>query len=87
MPRYFIDSNDDDYLVRDEDGNEMDGPLAARIAALRALPDMTRDRVPDGDRRTFAVTVRNEASEVLYTATLTLVGEWTVAGERSFLQS
>lgn len=82
MPRYFIDSNDDDHFVRDEEGEEMDGPRSARTAALRALPDMTRDKLPDGDRRTFAVTVRNEAGEAIYKATLTLVGEWTVAGER-----
>ena len=77
MPRYYIDSDDDDLSVRDDEGEEMAGPQAARVAALRVLPDMARDKIPDEDARTFTVTVRNEAGAAIYTATLTLVGRWS----------
>ena len=46
------------------------------LAALRALPDMARDIIPDGDHREFVVTVRTEGGSEIYRATLTLKGEW-----------
>ena len=78
MPRYFIDTDDDDFLLIDRDGVELDSDATARLYAQDALPDMARDKMPDGERRTFVVAVRNEAGEVIYRATLTLRGEWVV---------
>ncbi len=46
--------------------------------ALSALPDMARDKMPDCDRRTFKAIVRDDNGQEIYTATLTLVGEWKV---------
>ena len=79
MPRYFIDADDGEYPHRDEDGHELPSDEAARAAALDALPDMARDKLPDGDHRTFAATVRDERGDVVYRATLTLRGEWAPA--------
>ncbi len=76
MPRYFIDTDDDDSLVRDDEGQEFVDAHAARTAALAALPDMARDHIPDGDRRTFRVAVRTEDGTPIYSATMTLVGLW-----------
>ena len=75
MPRFFIDTDDDDFLHIDRDGIDLDSDDAARVYAQAALPDMARDKMPDGERRTFVVTVRNEVGEVIYRATLTLKGE------------
>ena len=76
MPRYFIDTDDGDVNVRDEEGSDLSGPHAARLIALDALPDMARQKMPDGDRRTFTVGVRDAAGAVVYTATLDLRGDW-----------
>jgi hypothetical protein len=76
MPRYFIDTDDNHTLVIDDEGEELPDDNAARRSALAALPDMARDKMPDGDHRTFCASARNVTGEVVYTATLTLVGAW-----------
>ncbi len=76
MPRYFIDTNDDDVFVEDDEGQDLPDAQAAREAAQAALPDMARDKMPDGEGRTYFACVRDEAGAVIYKATLTLVGEW-----------
>lgn len=78
MPRYFFDTNDGDMLDEDDVGLEFADPEAARRGAIAALPDMARDRLPDGDRRDYSVRVRDEAGTVLYSASLALTGEWHV---------
>ncbi len=76
MPRYFIDTDDGDTSHRDVDGHELRDDEAARKAALNALPDMARDKLPDGDHRTFKVMVRDERGTVVYAAAMTLKGGW-----------
>ena len=46
--------------------------------AIDVLPDMAREKLPDGARRTFSVRVRDEAGTVIYSAELTMAGEWHV---------
>jgi hypothetical protein len=79
MPRYFIDSFDGDTCFIDSEGMDFADDAAARYHALDALPDMARDEVPDGDRRRFVVSVRDQAGEVIYSASLTLEGGWRSA--------
>ncbi|WP_425285032.1 DUF6894 family protein [Methylobacterium pseudosasicola] len=43
---------------------------------MDALSDMARDKIPDGDRRTFWVKVRDQSGAVMYSATLDLIGSW-----------
>ena len=75
MPRYFIDIDDGDHCRVDEDGHDLDDDAAARLAALDALPDMAREKIPDSDGRTFVVRVRkNDSGSVIYRATLDLKG-------------
>ncbi|GJE29110.1 DUF6894 family protein [Methylobacterium organophilum] len=77
MPRYFVDTSDDDLFVEDEEGQELAGVNDARRLALSVLPDMAREKMPNGDRRSFLAIVRDEGGRVVYRATLTLRGEWT----------
>ena len=74
MPRYFIDTDDGDIAHGDSDGHDLPDAEAARRAALDALPDMARDKLPDGDDRTFTATARDEQGAVVYVATLILKG-------------
>ena len=76
MPRYFFDESDGDKHDRDEVGLLLDGPDAARSEAVRALPDMARDVLPDGHHRTLAVSVRTPDDGVVFRASLTLKCEW-----------
>jgi hypothetical protein len=68
MTRYFFDENG----ARDLNGLELDGPEDARGAALKALPDMARDVLPDGDELTMTVAVREREGPVFFRASLTL---------------
>lgn len=76
MPRYFIDTDDGSTRVRDEGGLDLPDAAAARAEAIRALPDMARDTMPNGDRRTLVSEVRDERGTVVYHATLTFAGRW-----------
>ncbi|MEE7446666.1 hypothetical protein MRF4_01850 [Methylobacterium radiotolerans] len=80
MPIYFIDTNNDDTFVEDDQGQDLPDAEAAREAALAALPDMARDKLPDGDHRTFCASVRDQTGVVIYEASLTLVGTWKAGG-------
>ena len=76
MPRFFIDTDDDDLFIEDEEGQDLPDAEAARDPAQAALLDMVRDKLPGGDGRTFCASVRDEAGTVIYKATLTLNGVW-----------
>ena len=71
MPRYFIDTDDGDRLVADAEGLDFVDSESALAAAIKALPDMARDKLPNSNYN-YAVVVRNERDVVLCRATLTL---------------
>ena len=72
MPRFFIDTSDEDLFVRDETGRDYPDLNAAKEAAVDALPDMAREKLPDGDARTFLAIVRGEDGAQLLQANLIL---------------
>ena len=78
MARYTIDTDADAQYVEGDYGEGLTCHLAARRMALSALPDMVRDRVSDGDQGTFRAIIRDENGMEIYSATLSLVGEWKV---------
>ncbi|MGO4171535.1 DUF6894 family protein [Bosea sp. TAF32] len=83
MAMFYIDTSDGDKVIVDDEGMELADESAARFAALAALPDMAKDKVPNGDERRFVVRVRNAAGVPVYAATLSLKGGWCSAGEDS----
>ena len=76
MPRYFFDTDDGDLGIRDDEGYELPDDAAARREAMSALPDMARDKLPDGDRRTFSAVVKDATGRAIYSAVLSLEGGW-----------
>jgi hypothetical protein len=72
----FFDIDDGNHLTTDSDGVELAGPEAARIEALRALPEMALGVLPDGNVRTLVATVRTVDGPVFFLASLTLKCEW-----------
>ncbi|WP_336489798.1 DUF6894 family protein [Methylobacterium nigriterrae] len=76
MPRYFFDIQDGGPRY-DDQGTECATLEDVRKAAMRVLPDIAREQVPqDGDRRTFTVVARDESGNAVYTATLSFAGIW-----------
>lgn len=72
MPRFFIDYEDGDQSLRDDDGDEYPSLEAARDAAIAALPDIGREAPPRDGRRNFVAYVRDERGERRCTITLAL---------------
>ena len=76
MPRYFFDIHDGGSN-RDDIGTECADDEAARLFAIRTLPDIASDEIPkDGDRRHFVALITNESGQPIFSATLSYVGVW-----------
>lgn len=74
MPRYFFDLNDD-RCIHDDEGRECVDFEAARMLAVKSLPEIAQWKAPSGgDQQTFSVVVRDDADRPVYTMTLTLEG-------------
>ena len=78
MPHFFIDTDDGSFKNHDEEGFDFPDALTARKAAIDILPDMAKESLLGGDRRSFVATLKNENGQILYVGTLSLVGEWWV---------
>jgi hypothetical protein len=76
MPRFFFDTDDGSRFVIDRKGQELESAEAAKAMAQAALADMVTDAIPDGDRRTFTVSVRDEAGRAVLSTTLSLTSEY-----------
>ena len=75
MARFFFDTYDGNHLIPDTEGIELPSVEMAKIEAQKALPDLARDALPDGDQKTFIVSVRDETGQVVLRAALTLIVE------------
>ncbi|WP_201838003.1 DUF6894 family protein [Microvirga zambiensis] len=73
MPRYFFDTYDGENAHSDEAGQELPDNDTAKQEAQKALPDMAKDALPDGNYRTFVVNVRDEEGQTVVRAALSLV--------------
>jgi hypothetical protein len=69
MPRYFFDTHDGELFTPDSTGQ------AAKDEAKKALPDIVKDELPDGDRRTFVIVVKDEGGHEFWRVTLSLAVE------------
>ena len=76
MPRYFFDvQNGGRY--RDETGVELPDLKDVRKEAMKLLPNLARDDIPeDGDNRIFTVLVTDEDGRATYSGTLSYTGLW-----------
>jgi hypothetical protein len=75
MPRYFFDTYDGDRFIRDDEGLELRNIEAAKAEAQKALPDIARDVLPNGNQISFVASVRDEAGATVLRAALSLVVE------------
>lgn len=77
MARFFFDTHDGDTIDPDTAGIELPDAAAARDEAQRALTDMAREKLPNGNHLDFGVIVRDEAGTQIYVASLTFVAHRT----------
>ncbi|WP_066611007.1 DUF6894 family protein [Bosea sp. PAMC 26642] len=76
MPHYFFDTDNGSEPVIDLAGRDLPDDAAARWFGLDTLPDMARDKIAEGDHRTFGVVISNAHHVVIYSATIALMGGW-----------
>jgi hypothetical protein len=79
MPRYFFDINDGHERTVDTEGQQIAGFEAARRLAVQELAHLIRDDMPDGERESYVVTVRDESGRPVYVATASMIGEMLTA--------
>jgi hypothetical protein len=77
MPRFFFDIADGPKSETDDEGLEFPDLKAARESALETLGEIARDELPDGDRRDFKISIRDESGQILLKALLALRVEET----------
>jgi hypothetical protein len=65
MPRYFFDIHDGEVFTPDRQGLNLEDLEAAKAEAKRALPEIVKDEMPDGDRRDFTVDVKDVAGQIV----------------------
>lgn len=77
MARFFFDTYDGNRLISDTEGIELQSVEMAKVEAQKALPELARDALPDGNPKTFIVSVRDEGGQVIIRAALSLIVETT----------
>jgi len=76
MPLYFFDTYDGLVVTQDKTGLVLDNLDLARREAVKALPGMARDALPDGEEAQFSVRVRDEAGGTRFRAVLSFRCHW-----------
>ena len=82
MPRYFIDTQDGEQCIRDEDGVDLPGLREACDEAVHILPSIAHDLLSGGDPPfragplDFVATVKDEHGQPLFRATFSLDAQW-----------
>lgn len=66
MPRYFFDFHDSRGFHPDDYGDELVDLEEARKQARAALPELPRQKLPDGVLHTVICDVRDEPGQVVY---------------------
>ena len=72
MPRFYIDTDDGNLPVIDQDGAEYRDLASAEDEAMRTLPEMVQSRHPARNWREISAAVRDEAGVVRFRASLAL---------------
>lgn len=81
MERYFFDV-EDGHLTMDDDGRDLDGADAVAAAAMSTLLEIARFEVVNNNERELSVTVRNEAGDPIYRASVTVKAGWLASLKR-----
>lgn len=78
MPLFYFDIHDGHEFTRDDAGIECSSLEDVSKQAVDVLPDIAREELPNGPRRTFQVKVRDGSGRYVFRASLTLASGWMV---------
>jgi hypothetical protein len=73
MPRFYFDFTNGLRDTRDDIGTTFESLKEARAAAIKLLPDIAQEELPDGYQHVFAVRIRDEGGQYIFHATLSLI--------------
>ena len=74
MPRYFIDTDDGDLFLKDEEGFDLSGLHEACVQAQGVLADLAREKIAKaGSQWSMTTFVRDETGKTVLQAALSLV--------------
>src|SRR4051812_22824027 len=76
MHRFYFDIDDGDQVIRDNEGLVFDDLATACREAVKALPDVAHDVLPDGVEKLISASVRDAAGSILFRAVLAFRCEW-----------
>ncbi|MCC6203610.1 MAG: hypothetical protein IT533_01365 [Hyphomicrobiales bacterium] len=76
MPRYFFDTYDAGQLHSDDHGIVCETRAELRENAVNSLPEIARERLPNGDNHVFTVKVRDDTGSAIFEASLIFESRW-----------
>jgi hypothetical protein len=76
MHHFYFDISDGEHVTRDDGGLMLADLATACREAVKALPDLARDVLPDGLEKVISASVRDEAGAILFRAVLVFRCEW-----------
>ena len=76
MAKFYCDFDDGRSSLRDDEGFDFPDVEAGRAAVLQTLGEIAKDALPKGDQQAFTASIRNVSGDVVYSAKVTVSGEW-----------
>lgn len=83
MLKFYFDFDDGRSSFKDDEGMEFPSAEAGRTEALKALSEIAKDAIPRGDRQAISAVIRDASGDVVYSAEITVSGEWHKARSRN----
>ncbi|MBZ9777282.1 DUF6894 family protein [Mesorhizobium sp. CO1-1-8] len=66
MALYYFDLDDNGTIFPDDEGTECADLGAVKYEAIKALAEMTKDALPDGDHHRMVIVVRDEGGDLVF---------------------
>ena len=76
MARYFFDVDDGTGMAMDGVGLDCPSLVQVRAEAMKALPDIAREVISDGETRVIKTIVRDASDRKVFEASLALDAKW-----------
>lgn len=77
MNIYYFDIWDHDNAFHDDEGTHLRSRSEIPAQAMLVLPELAKEKLPDGNSLSFTVRVRTAEGHYVYEASLRLEGHWS----------